>query len=53
MIDYDGTKGLFVKWSGHYSERQAVLDDMAAAGYRVDEDLDFLERQGFIIFAPE
>jgi hypothetical protein len=42
-----------VRWSGHYSERESVLGDMAAAGYRVEQELEFLDRQSFIIFAPE
>lgn len=53
VIEFDGSHGLFVRWSGHYSEREGLLSDMAAAGYRVSEDLDFLERQSFIVFAPE
>jgi ubiquinone/menaquinone biosynthesis C-methylase UbiE len=53
VIEYDGSKGLFVRWSGHYSERESVLGDMAAAGYRVEQELEFLDRQSFIIFAPE
>ena len=53
VIEFDGSHGLFVRWSGHYSAREGLLSDMAAAGYRVVEDLDFLERQSFIVFAPE
>lgn len=53
VIEYDGSQGLFVKWFGHFSERDGVLSDMTAAGYRVTQDLDLLERQSFIIFAPE
>lgn len=53
VIELDGSKGLFVRWAGHYTERDGVLADMAAAGYRVAQELDFLERQSFIIFAPE
>ena len=53
VIEYDGSTGLFVKWFGHYSERKSLLGDMSAAGYRVVEDLDLLERQSFIVFAPE
>lgn len=53
VIEFDGSKGLFVRWFGHSSERASVLSDMAAAGYRVSEDFDFLDRQSFIVFAPE
>ena len=53
IIEFDGRKGLFVRWFGHYSERETLLDEMREAGYRVDADHDFLERQSFLVFAPE
>ena len=53
VIEFDGRKGLFVRWFGHYTERGAVLEEMAAAGYRVAEDHDFLDRQSFLVFTPE
>ncbi|MBW2267951.1 MAG: methyltransferase domain-containing protein [Deltaproteobacteria bacterium] len=53
VIDFDGRKGLFVTWTGHYTERETLLGDMSSAGYRVAQDLDFLDRQSFIIFAPK
>ena len=53
VIEFDGSKGLFVKWAGHYTERETLLREMAAADYRVAQDIDFLDRQSFVIFAPE
>jgi ubiquinone/menaquinone biosynthesis C-methylase UbiE len=53
LIDYDGSKGLFVKIVGHYVERDEVLGAMEQAGYRLDADHTFLDRQSFLVFAPE
>lgn len=53
IVDYDGRKGLFVRIVGHYTEKEALLEDMRQAGYRVEKDHDFIDRQSFVVFAPE
>jgi arsenite methyltransferase len=53
VIEYDGRKGLFVKWMGHYTGKQEILSEMEAAGYRLAQDVDGLDRQSFLIFRPE
>lgn len=53
VIEFDGRKGTFVKLSGHYTEKSLILEEMAEAGYRVDEDFGFLDRQSFVVFAPD
>lgn len=53
VIEYDGREGLFVKWMGHHTDKQEILSEMQAAGYRLVEDVDILDRQSFLIFAPE
>ena len=53
VIEYDGSEGLFVKWMGHYTGKQVILDEMGEAGYGVAEDLAILDRQSFVIFTPE
>ena len=53
IIDYDGTKGWFVKLMGHSVPRQELLGDMDEAGYSVAADHDFLDRQSFVVFSPE
>lgn len=52
IIELDERNGLFVRWSGHYSERDLILDEMQEAGYRVARDHAFLGRQSFVEFAP-
>jgi hypothetical protein len=52
VIEYDGRKGLFVKWMGHHTDKQEIRSEMEAAGYRLVEDVDTLDRQSFQIFAP-
>lgn len=53
IVDYDGRKGLFVRVVGHYTEKEEQLRDMQEAGYRVVADHDLLDRQSFVIYAPE
>jgi len=53
VIDFDGRKGWFVRLMGHHVEKETLLREMQEAGYRVEKDLDFLDRQSFVIFAPE
>jgi arsenite methyltransferase len=53
VIEYDGTKGLFVRWMGHSTGKEIILTEMREAGYAVSEDLGMLERQSFVVFTPE
>ncbi len=53
IVDYDGRKGLFVRIVGHYTAKDELLGDMRQAGYRIEKDHDFLDRQSFVIFVPE
>jgi arsenite methyltransferase len=53
VLEYDGRKGLFVRFAGHYVAKDVLLDEMQQAGYRVVEDFDFLDRQSLIVFTPE
>jgi len=53
VIEFDGSKGLFVRLMGHSTGKQLILSEMQQAGYSVSEDLSLLERQSFIVFAPQ
>jgi ubiquinone/menaquinone biosynthesis C-methylase UbiE len=45
IVEYD---------SGHHATlRQTILDEMNRAGYRLEADHAILERQSFLIFAPD
>lgn len=50
VIDYDGRKGWFVRWMGHFTSRELLLREMAEAGYEVVAEHDFIDRQSFVIF---
>jgi arsenite methyltransferase len=52
VIDFDGRKGWFVRWTGHITPRALLLREMAEAGYEVAEEFDFIDRQAFVIFRP-
>jgi len=52
VIDFDGSKGWFVRWTGHITPRELLLREMAEAGYKVVEEFDFIDRQAFVIFRP-
>ena len=51
ILDYDGRKGWFVRLMGHYTPKQEILSEMQEAGYRLDEDFDFIDRQSFLVFS--
>jgi ubiquinone/menaquinone biosynthesis C-methylase UbiE len=50
VIDYDGRKGWFVRWMGHYTSRELLLQEMREAGYEVVAEHDFIDRQSFVVF---
>jgi ubiquinone/menaquinone biosynthesis C-methylase UbiE len=50
VIDYDGRKGWFVRWTKHFTPRALLLQEMAEAGYEVAQEFDFIDRQSFVIF---
>ncbi len=49
ILDYDRPSWL----RSHFSERQTILDEMQQAGFELVEEHDFVERQSFLIFAPQ
>lgn len=42
----------FPRTFGHMTSKQTIVDEMQAAGYRLLDDLDLVERQSFLVFAP-
>jgi ubiquinone/menaquinone biosynthesis C-methylase UbiE len=53
ILEFDGSHGWFVRWFEHYTDKDQLIREMAEAGYRVEREHDFLDRQAFVIFAPE
>jgi arsenite methyltransferase len=53
VIDFDSEKARFMRIVGHATAREELLREMAEAGYAVAEELDFIDRQSFVIFRPE
>lgn len=50
IIDYD-RGGWFARLFGHRTEPDAIRREMEEAGYRLDEEHDFLSRQSFVLFS--
>lgn len=42
----------FPRMFGHATSKQTIVDEMTAAGYRLVDDIDIVERQHFLVFAP-
>jgi arsenite methyltransferase len=56
VIDYKEErkrKKLFRRLSSHYVSRDTLVQELAGAGYRIEEEFGFLPEQNFIIFSPE
>ena len=51
IIDFDRRAWLEGLWR-HYSAEEFIKREMEQAGYRLQQELDFLDRQSFLIFAP-
>jgi arsenite methyltransferase len=50
VLEYDGSKGLFVKTIGHFTAPDLLFTEMAEAGYVVAEQPEISDRQSFVIF---
>ena len=51
IIDFDDGAG-FEAWLGHATPVESIKVEMERAGYRLDRQFDYLDRQSFIIFTP-
>lgn len=52
IIEYRrGGRFSFRRMFGHYVPREIIIEEMSKAGYRLEEDLDFLSEQSFTIFS--
>lgn len=52
IIEYRrGGRFSFRRMFGHYVPREIIIGEMGEAGYRLEEDLDFLSEQSFTIFS--
>lgn len=51
IIDFSG-EGWLESWSGHATEAGTVKADLEVAGYRLEQELEFLPKQIFLIFTP-
>jgi len=52
VIDFDERSSWYMRWTGHITPREKLLREMSEAGYQVAEELDFIDRQSFVIFRP-
>jgi len=55
IIEYraGGGRFSFHRKFGHYVPKEALINEMKDAGYRLEKDLDFLPEQSFTIFSNE
>ncbi len=40
----------FASWFDHFTPKDDIVEELRRAGYRVERDLDFVDRQHFLIF---
>jgi hypothetical protein len=52
VIDYDRRTWLARLW-GHYTPKDLIKREVEQAGYELQHDFDFLDRQSFLIFTPK
>ena len=50
IIDYE-RRGFFHRILGHATSGEVVRKEMEAAGYRLESEPDFLQRQSFLVFS--
>lgn len=49
ILELNG-RSWFPRTFGHYTERDTIVDEMTEAGYTLDRELDFVDRQSFLVF---
>jgi hypothetical protein len=52
VIEFDRTGWLDGLW-GHSTPKESIKRELEQAGYELQNDFDFLERQSFLLFAPK
>lgn len=52
ILDLRPDASWFVRWFGHSTEAEQIRSEMEKAGYRLQDEQDFIERQNFLIFVP-
>lgn len=52
VIEYDRTSWL-ERLSGHYTPKELIKRELEQAGYELQNDFDFLDRQSFLVFASK
>jgi predicted methyltransferase len=50
IIDYNG-KHWTASFIGHYTPAEVIKKEMEEAGFRVEREFDFLDRQAFLVFS--
>ncbi len=52
ILDLRPDAGWFQRWFGHASEATKIREEMGAAGYEMEAEQDFVDRQSFHVFVP-
>lgn len=50
ILDLRPDAGWFPRWFGHATDAAQIRDEMRRAGYELEDEQDFVERQSFLIF---
>ena len=50
ILDLRPDAGWFQRWFGHATDAAQIRDEMRRAGYELEDEQDFVERQSFLIF---
>lgn len=50
ILDLRPDAGWFQRWFGHATDAAQIRDEMRTAGYELEDEQDFVERQSFLIF---
>ena len=52
ILDLRPDAGWLQRWLGHATDAAQIREEMGKAGYAVEDEQDFVERQSFLIFVP-
>ena len=53
IVEFDESGGWFARHFGHHTGKASIVEEMQQAGYRLAHDHETLDRQSFLIFAPQ
>ena len=52
ILDLRPDVGFLQRWLGHSTDAAQIREQMKTAGYELEDEQDFIERQSFLVFTP-